>query len=119
MSLAEGWRERFGFLESEHGFALTDFIDTPAAFDNCVATYARAPFTLRLSRERGQVFVEMRHGTGPWHDKDALLARHGIHRTRHPLADDGAWTGYATATQAQDLRLYLPTLLHLVQGNSA
>ena len=111
MSLAEGWRERFGFLESEHGFALTDFIDTPAAFDNCVATYARAPFALRMSRERGQVFVELRCGARQWHDKDPLLARLGVPMSRHAMADDGSWSGYHAAVQARDLQRHLPLLL--------
>lgn len=109
--LLPGWRERFGFLETDFGFALTDFCDSPTAFDNCVAHYTRAPYALRLARERGQVFVELRCGTRPWQDKEPLLDRLGIAWSRHPPAGDGSWSGYHTAVQAQDLQRHLPLLL--------
>jgi hypothetical protein len=109
--LLQGWRERFGFLESEFGFSLTDFCDSPTALDNCVAQYARSPFALRLARERGQVFVELRCGSRAWLDKELLLERLGVAFARHPPADDGSWSGYHTAVQAQDLRRHLPLLL--------
>lgn len=111
------WRQHFGYLEEDGGdgagshFTLTYFCDTPAAFDNCVAHYAQAPFALRLSRERGQVFVELRYADRAWHDKEPLLQRLGIPLYRHPLADDGSWSGYQTAVQARDLRQHLPLLL--------
>ena len=110
-NLLPGWRQRFGFLETEFGFTLTDFCDSPTAFDNCVAQYARSPFALRLARERGQVFVEMRCGDRGWQDKEPLLDRLGIAWGRHPTAEDGSWTGYHTAVQAQDLQRHLPLLL--------
>ena len=110
-NLLPGWRQRFGFLETEFGFTLTDFCDSPTAFDNCVAQYARSPFALRLARERGQVFVELRCGDRGWQDKEPLLDRLGIAWGRHPTAEDGSWTGYHTAVQAQDLQRHLPLLL--------
>ncbi|RZJ08349.1 MAG: hypothetical protein EON50_19615 [Acidovorax sp.] len=109
--LLNDWRERFGFLETELGFVLTDFCDSPTAFDNCVAQYTREPFALRLARERGQVFVELRCGTRPWLDKEPLLDRLGIGFGRHPPAEDGSWSGYHTAVQARDLQHHLPLLL--------
>lgn len=109
--LLHSWRQRFGFLETDFGFTLTDFCDTPTAFDNCVAQYARSPFALRLARERGQVFVELRCGTRPWQDKEPLLDRLGVAWSRHPTAHDGSWSGYHTAVQAQDLQRHLPLLL--------
>ena len=42
---------------------------------------------------------------------DAVANRLGVAWGRHPTADDGSWSGYHTAVQAQDLRRHLPLLL--------
>lgn len=110
-ALLQAWRERFDFLETDFGFTLTEFCDSPTAFDNCVAHCARTPLALRLARERGQVFVELRCGSRPWLDKEPLLERLGVAFARHPPASDGSWSGYHTAVQAQDLQRHLPLLL--------
>lgn len=108
--------QSFAFLEHEAGFTLTEFSDTPAAFDNCVAHYTRAaghapPLDVRIERDRGQVFVELRWNHGPWRDKESFLERLGIPRGRHPSDAFGAWTGYHLAAQAHDLRCHLPLLI--------
>ena len=104
----------FAFLEREAGFALAGFTDAPAAFDNCVAHYVRpggsAPLELRIERDRGQVFVEMRRGSTAWQDKDALLEGLGVARSRHAIGPDGSWSGYHMAVQASDLQQHLPLL---------
>ncbi len=110
----------FQFLACDAGFVLEKFSDTPAAFDNCVAHYTRAvaggaALELRVERDRGQVFVELRRGSGPWQDKDTTLEHLGIARSRHPHDTHGAWTGYQMQVQAQDLQRHLPRLLQHLQ----
>lgn len=112
-------RAGFAFLEQEAGFTLAEFIDTPRAFDNCVARYTStadgAPaLELRIERDRGQVFVELRRADGPWEDKDAILQRLGIARSRHANDAHGAWTGYQLSVQADDVRRHLPLLRQYV-----
>ena len=64
----------------------------------------------RIERDRGQVFVELRRADGLWEDKDAILQRLGIARSRHANDAHGAWTGYQLSVQADDVRRHLPLL---------
>ena len=98
------------------GFALVEFTDQPQAFDNFVARYERAPFALCITRERGQVFIELRHGNGPWHASEPLLARLGLSMQRRPTLDDGAWSGWGIAPQAQALQCHGLQLLQILQN---
>ena len=109
-------RRHFGFVEADWGFALVEFTDQPQAFDNFVARYERAPFALCITRERGQVFIELRHGNGPWHASVPLLARLGLSMQRRPTMDDGAWSGWGIAPQAQALQCHGLQLLHILQN---
>ena len=74
------------------------------------------PFALCITRERGQVFIELRHGNGPWHASEPLLARLGLSMQRHPTMDDGAWSGWGIAPQAQALQCHGLQLLQILQN---
>lgn len=114
---ASGWSEfrnepyrHFGYLESEFGFRLTSFVDEPRVNHSFGATYASEVIEIQITRDRGQVFVELRHGAGPWYEMDPLLERLGVPYSRFSSYPSGLWHGYSIENQSTDLRQHLAVL---------
>ena len=107
--------QHFGFLEVA-GFVLEIQGYSPKHFGNFVATYASPDLTIRLTRDRSQVFVGLAAKNESWLDKEALLEKIGVPRTRHPTLS-GLWSGYELATQAQDLQQFLPKIREAVRDS--
>lgn len=114
--------QHFGYLETEWGFSLESFTDQPRAFDNFLAVYSRSNVDIQIIRDRSQLFIAFRQDGGPWHEKDHLLEKLGVPRSRFPnyRIDDGyeLWSGYDNGNQSNDLRTYLDLILqHLPSAN--
>jgi len=107
----------FGFLELA-GFVLRIEDFSPQHFGNFVATYASADLSIRLTRDRGQVFVDLSAGNESWQDKEVLLEKLAVPRTRHPTVS-GLWSGYEISIQALELQQYLPKLKEAVRESAA
>ena len=105
----------FGYLKSEYRYKLIAFGDQPRAFDNFEAVYSKPPISLRITRDRSQVFVELRHGDSPWVCKDPLLERLGVPMSRFPTYNPeqygGLWSGYDIENQSADLKRHLGLLV--------
>jgi hypothetical protein len=113
-------KQHFGYLETDFGFSLRSFTDEPRAFNNFYANYSRPPVEIRIMRDRGQVFVELKYGDGEWQHKEGLLADLGVPSSRFPThkPDEygGFWTGYHIENQSTDLKEHLPKLIeHLAR----
>ncbi len=106
------FRERllktFGFL-TDAGFSLEIETYRPDVFGNYSALFTASDLQIRLVSDRGEVFVDIRIPGGHWYDKEVILERAGIPRTRHPN-EIGLWTGYREDVQARDLEQYLQIL---------
>ena len=100
----------FGFLARNNGFQRGEIRVEPRAFDNFIVCYTHDEITIRLTRDRSQVFIEFLDSVGQWRDKDILLEELGIDRTRYPTVG-GVWTGYDIENQGLDLATHLHLLL--------
>jgi hypothetical protein len=114
-------KQYFGYLETDFGFSLRSFTDKPRMFDNFMANYSRPPVEIRIVRDRGEVFVDLKYGDGEWQSKEELLKNLGVPASRFPTRKPeeygGFWTGYYIENQSTDLRKYLPMLIeHLTQA---
>jgi hypothetical protein len=112
----------FGYLESECGYKLVSFLDQPRAFDNFEAMYSKPPISLRVTRDRSQVFVELRHGDSPWVYKEPLLERLGVSMSRLPTYKleqyGGLWSGYDIQNQSADLKMHLGLLERHIESTA-
>lgn len=112
--------QHFGFLEAEFGFSLVSFTDQPSAFDNFLAIYSRSHVDIQIIRDRSQIFIAFRESNGPWHEKERLLEKIGVRRSRFPNSKIGdsyeLWSGYNIANQSNDLRKYLDTILQNISN---
>ena len=106
----------FAILEHA-GFSCVVEYYRPDAFGNFVVLCSAPMARVRVTNERGQIFVDIASGGGPWSDKEAILESMGIPRTRHETRN-GLWSGYDPAVQALELERFLPKILAAV-GNGA
>lgn len=114
-ALQEKIRRLFSYLEADYGFSLTHFETDSAAATNFTARYAGEHIYILIVRTQGRVEVRFSTEGTHWSDKEALLERMGIDRSRHPITDLGFWTGYTLEVQATDLRQHMDFILtHLL-----
>lgn len=97
----------FGFLTKDFGFELISYSEEPRAFNNFEALLQRNDLHIRITRDRGQVFIELSIDNSHWHYKDVILNEMGILWNRHPLSESELWEGYAMDIQAKELRQYI------------
>jgi hypothetical protein len=90
----------------------------PDVFGNFVALCSSPKARVRITNDRGQIFVDVASSSGPWIDKEAILESLGISRERHETAH-GLWSGYAPAVQRLELEQYLPKLIASVNNDVA
>ncbi|HEU4420203.1 MAG TPA: hypothetical protein VFT55_14805 [Planctomycetota bacterium] len=100
------------------GFKLSVDDYSPASFGDFVVTCSSPKARLRVTSDRGQVFVDVASPSGGWRDKEAVLEAAGIPRTRHPTVR-GLWTGYEPQVQSVDLRQHLAVLLAAIDDGAA
>jgi hypothetical protein len=90
----------------------------PDVFGNFVVLCSSPEVRVRITNDRGQIFVDVATLSGPWNDKEAILESLGIARDRHKTIN-GLWSGYEPAVQASELKLYLPKLVAAVSSGVA
>jgi|SRR5277367_6673512 len=90
----------------------------PDVFGNFVAMCSSPVLRVRITNDRGQIFVDVANLTGPWIDKEVILESLGIPRERHETIN-GLWSGYEPAVQTSDLERYLPKLIAAVNNGVA
>ena len=100
------------------GFACSVQLGDPPASGNFVVECSSTAGSVRVTIDRGQVFVDFRVASGAWVDKEELLGRLGLSRDRH-ATEHGLWRGYEPAVQAAELARYLPELLREATGGAA
>ena len=90
----------------------------PDVFGNFVALCSSPKSRVRITNDRGQIFVDVATLSGPWSDKEKILESLGILRERHETIN-GLWSGYEPAVQALELEQYLPKLVEVVSNGVA
>jgi hypothetical protein len=90
----------------------------PDVFGNFVALCSSPKSRVRITNDRGQIFLDVATLSGPWNDKEAILDSLGISRERHETMD-GLWSGYEPAVQASELERFLPKLIAVVSNGDA
>jgi hypothetical protein len=92
------------------GFTCVVQSHEPGAFGNFVVICSSAAGKVRVTSDRGQVFVDVSVDGESWQEKEMLLERLGLARDRYPT-EQGLWRGYAPEVQATELEQHLPALL--------
>ena len=82
----------------------------PDAFGGFVVLCSAPTSQVKVTNDRGQIFVDVSVNAGPWNDKEAILESLGIPRARHETRS-GLWSGYDPAVQTAELESYLPRIL--------
>ncbi len=115
-SLGSAYREIFAVLEAA-GFTLTVTRHSPESFGNFVVDCRGSAVDLKVTNDRGQIFIELKTGDDEWLDKEKILASAGLAMSRHKTID-GLWTGYEPAIQASDLKANLGLLIKFASGEA-
>jgi hypothetical protein len=105
----------FSALE-EAGFTCVVENYRPDVFGNVVALCSSPKSRVRITNDRGQIFIDVASLSGPWIDKEAILESSGISRERHETIH-GLWSGYDPAVQGPELERYLPNLIAAVSND--
>jgi hypothetical protein len=108
-SLGPQYSELFSVLERA-GFACVVQNHRPDIFGNFVVMCSSPKARVRVTNDRGQIFIDVATLSGPWKDKETILESLGISRERHETIN-GLWSGYDPAVQASELARYLPRLV--------
>jgi len=116
MNYFDEFLNEFGFLTEEMGFELKSYSEEPQAFNNFGALLQRSDLLIRITRDRGQVFIEFSIDNSHWHHKDMILNEMGIPWNRHPLSDSELWEGYAMDIQAKELQQHIQDIENYLQG---
>ena len=90
----------------------------PDVFGNFVVLCSTPTARIKVTNDRGQVFVAIAKASGPWTDKETMLENLGVPRARHETKE-GLWSGYDPAAQAAELELFLPRLLAAANNGAA
>jgi hypothetical protein len=90
----------------------------PDVFGNFVAMCSSPELRIRITNDRGQIFIDLANSSGPWNDKEMILESLGIPRERHETIN-GLWSGYEPAVQASELERYLPKLVAAINNGVA
>jgi hypothetical protein len=90
----------------------------PDVFGNFVALCSSPKSRVRITNDRGQIFIDVATSSGPWNDKENILESLGIPRARHQTIN-GLWSGYEPAAQVSELERYLPNLIAAVNNGIA
>lgn len=98
-------------LLENSGFVCSVRRHEPGASGNFVAECSATAGNVRVTKDRGQVFVDFAVASGAWVDKEALMSRLGLSRDRHPTTEHGLWCGYEPGVQAAEMEMYLSALL--------
>jgi hypothetical protein len=115
-SLGSAYREIFAVLEAA-GFTLTVTRYSPESFGNFVVACRSSAVDLKVTNDRGQIFIDLKTGDDEWLDKEKILASAGIVMSRYKTID-GLWTGYEPAIQASDLKANLGLLIKVASGEA-
>jgi hypothetical protein len=107
--LGARYGELFSVLQRAGFECIVDRYD-PKVFGNFVVTCSSRDALLRVTNDRGQIFVAVAARSGPWRDKEEILEELRIPRSRHQTVA-GLWAGYGPEVQADDLREFLPLLV--------
>ena len=103
--------ERAGFT-----CAVEDY--RPDVFGNFVVLCSASTSRVKVTNDRGQIFVDVSVNAGPWNDKETILESLGIPRARHETIN-GLWSGYDPAVQAAELGSLLPKILAAANNGAA
>ena len=90
----------------------------PDVFGNFVALCSSPKSRVRVTNDRGQIFIDVATLSGPWNDKEQILESLGVPRERHETIN-GLWSGYEPAVQASELERYLSELIAVVSNGVA
>jgi hypothetical protein len=90
----------------------------PDVFGNFVALCSSPNSRVRITNDRGQIFVDVATLSGPCNNKEEILESIGIPRERHETLN-GLWSGYEPAVQASELERYLAQLIAVVSNGAA
>jgi hypothetical protein len=112
-ALGPDYAALFAALEKT-GFACSVLRYEPEAVGNFVVVCSSTAGNVRVTNDRGQIFIDFGASSGAWVDKEVLLGRLGLLRDRHPTTEHGLWRGYEPGIQAAELEKYLPELLREV-----
>jgi hypothetical protein len=105
----------FSALE-EAGFTCVVENYRPDVFGDFVALCSSPKSRVRITNDRGQIFIDVASLSGPWIDKEAILESSGISRERHETIH-GLWSGYDPSVQGPELERYLPNLIAAVSND--
>lgn len=107
------------FSELERaGFTCVVQNHRPDVFGNFVVLCSSPRSRIRITNDRGQIFIDLAALSGPWIDKGTILESLGISRERHETTN-GLWSGYDLAVQASELAQFLPKLVAVVSIGGA
>jgi hypothetical protein len=90
----------------------------PDVFGNFVALCSSPEARVRITNDRGQIFVDIATLSGSWNDKEKLLESLGVLRERHETIN-GLWSGYKPSVQSSELERYLARLIGVVSNGDA
>jgi hypothetical protein len=115
--LGPQYSELFSVLERA-GFACEVQNHRPDVFGNFVVMCSSPKARVRITNDRGQIFIDVAALSGPWSDKETILESLGISRERHETIN-GLWSGHNPAVQASELAQFLPKLVAAVSNGDA
>ena len=114
-SLGSEYQGLFSFLE-DAGFSLAVVTYSPESFGNFLVECQKPDAKFRVTKERGQIFIEVLTDNGRWLEKEKILGAAGIPMSRYETID-GLWAGYEPANQELDLKQNLRFLLDVATSS--
>ncbi len=108
-SLGSKYRDLFTVLQ-DAGFTTSVELYSPESFGNFVVRCKSPLAELRVTNDRGQIFIDVKTDKGQWLGKERILESSGIAMSRYKTIN-GLWQGYEPDIQASDLKDNLPLLI--------
>ena len=112
--LEEEYRPLFDILVSQ-GFSCFLEYYAPEGMGGFIVECRSSRGNIRVSNDKGQIFVEFETPAGEWREMEELLKEKGLQFSRYPSVC-GIWTGYELQNRVLDLRQYLPELIQFAKS---
>ena len=95
--------KHFRFLTSDYGYTVDSSMYDERAFGNFGIELSKGQRRIKITSDRSQIFVDILDAKLGWVDKDEILEKYGILRTRFNTTN-GLWDGYEIGNVANDLK---------------